>query len=523
MNLRMRGAMTAVAGVLVLAASAAAGPLQDDLAARRARLMEKLGPDAMAIVWSAPTRVYSLDVDYEFRQDSHLLYLTGMTQEETILVLMPGNGTRKEILFTREPNQRREHWNGHILTKEEATAQSGIATVYYAGEFEAFVTAMFNQQVYGGKRNEVSNEHDAFFAAVGANRARLALAFGPRPAPSAPLTPAYEFAAKARDRFLNVSFVDTWPMISELRQIKTTYEQTQMEKSGLISSNAHMAGMAAAKPGRFEYEVESAIEQVYMANGAMTWGYPSIVGSGPNATILHYNASNRQMQAGDILLVDAAGNYQGYTVDITRSYPISGSYTEAQKELYRLVLAAQEAGMAAAKVGNKTADIEKAAEEVVKAGLLKLGLITDASGEQFRTWYTHGICHWIGMDVYDVRRLPAAARRRHEQLVVVQPAIFKVRPRLDELSDTPENRQFKEAVAARRREVQNFAGARMRIEGLVPADRERTERLSATVPRTIEEVERFMKTGERPARRPSSGPGTLDRKKFLARRYWPEF
>ena len=146
MSLRMRGAMTAVAGVLALAATAAAGPLQDDLAARRARLMEKLGPDAMAIVWSAPTRVYSLDVDYEFRQDSHLLYLTGMTQEETILVLMPGNRTRKEILFTREPNPRREHWNGHILTKEEATAQSGIATVYYAGEFEAFVTAMFNQQ-----------------------------------------------------------------------------------------------------------------------------------------------------------------------------------------------------------------------------------------------------------------------------------------------------------------------------------------------------------------------------------------
>ena len=500
MSLRMRGAMTAVAGVLALAATAAAGPLQDDLAARRARLMEKLGPDAMAIVWSAPTRVYSLDVDYEFRQDSHLLYLTGMTQEETILVLMPGNRTRKEILFTREPNPRREHWNGHILTKEEATAQSGIATVYYAGEFEAFVTAMFNQQLYGGKRNEVSNEHDAFFAAVGANRARLALAFGPRPAPSAPLTPAYEFAAKARDRFLNVSFVDTWPMISELRQIKTTYEQTQMEKSGLISSNAHMAGMAAAKPGRFEYEVESAIEQVYMANGAMTWGYPSIVGSGPNATILHYNASNRQMQAGDILLVDAAGNYQGYTVDITRSYPISGSYTEAQKELYRLVLAAQDAGMAAAKIGNKTADVEKAAEEVVKAGLLKLGLITDASGEQFRTWYTHGICHWIGMDVHDVGdyQRPLAAG----MTFVVEPGVY-IRPQaLDELSDTPENRKFKDAV---RGAVEKYKFIGIRIEDSFLLTDTGLKRLSATVPRTIEEVERFMKSGERPS---TSSPGT---------------
>ena len=105
-----------------------------------------------------------------------------------------------------------------------------------------------------------------------------------------------------------------------------------MEKSGVISSQAHMAGMSTAKPGRFEYEVEAAIEQVYMANGAMSWGYPSIVGSGPNATILHYNESSRQMQAGDLLLVDAAASYQGYTVDITRTYPVSGTFTEAQKD-----------------------------------------------------------------------------------------------------------------------------------------------------------------------------------------------
>ena len=503
MSLRMRGAMTAVAGVLALAATAAAGPLQDDLAARRARLMEKLGPDAMAIVWSAPTRVYSLDVDYEFRQDSHLLYLTGMTQEETILVLMPGNRTRKEILFTREPNPRREHWNGHILTKEEATAQSGIATVYYAGEFEAFVTAMFNQQLYGGKRNEVSNEFDAFFAAVGANRARLALAFGPRPAPSAPLTPAYEFAAKARDRFLNVSFVDTWPMISELRQIKTTYEQTQMEKSGLISSNAHIAGMAAAKPGRFEYEVESAIEQVYMANGAMTWGYPSIVGSGPNATILHYNASNRQMQAGDILLVDAAGNYQGYTVDITRSYPISGSYTEAQKDLYRLVLAAQDAGMAAAKIGNKTADVEKAAEEVVKAGLLKLGLITDAS----RRAVPH-LVHprHLPLDRHGRarrRRLPAAARRRHDlrgRARRLHPPAGARRAARHAREPQVQGRRSASAV-----EKYKFIG--IRIEDSFLLTDTGLKRLSATVPRTIEEVERFMKSGERPSTSSPQGLG----------------
>jgi Xaa-Pro aminopeptidase len=489
---RGRQLAAAVASVLVCAAAATAGPLQDDLGARRARLMEGLGPNALAIVWGAEPKVYSLDVDYEFRQDSNLLYLTGVMQEGAILVLMPGNKTRKEVLFVREPNPRREHWNGHLLTKDEATALSGIKTVYYAGEFEAFVTAMFNRRPYGLRRGEVTDDFDTFFDAVAANRATLALPFGPRPAPSAPLSPAYEFAAKARDRFLNVAFVDTFPLVAGLRQIKTPYEQTLMEKSGAISSQAHMAGMSTAGPGRFEYEVEAAIEQVYMTNGAMSWGYPSIVGSGPNATILHYNESSRQMQAGDLLLVDAAASYQGYTVDITRTYPVSTTFSEAQKEIYRLVLAAQEAGMQAAKIGAKTADVEKAAEAVVKKGLLELGLITDATGDQFRTWYTHGICHWIGMDVHDVGdyQKPLEAG----MTFVVEPGIY-VRPQaLENLTDTPENRKFKEAVAGA---VKKYSGMGVRIEDSFLLTTTGLKRLSAATPRTIDEIERHLKATRR--------------------------
>jgi Xaa-Pro aminopeptidase len=480
-------------GVALWATAAVAGPLQDDLAARRARLMEKLGPHALAVVWSAEPKVYSLDVDYEFRQDSHFLYLTGIAQEGSVLVLMPGNRKSREVLFVRQPNAQREHWNGHMLTKAEATAASGIETVHYSGEFEAFVTAMFNRRPFGLRRGETTDDFDAFFESVATNRATLALPFGPRPAPSAPLSPPYEFAAKARDRFLNVSFVDTFPLISELRQIKTPYEQTLMEKSGLISSQAHMAGMSAAAPGRFEYQVEAAIEQVYMANGAMSWGYPSIVGSGPNATILHYNESSRQMQDGDLLLVDAAANYQGYTIDITRTYPINGRFTAAQTDLYRLVLAAQEAGMAAARIGAKTADIEKAAAEVVKKGLLALGLITDASGEQFRTWYTHGICHWIGMDVHDVGdyQRPLATG----MTFVVEPGIY-VRPQaLEALPDTPENRRFKEAVAPA---VEKYKWIGVRVEDSFLLTANGLKNLSATTPRTIEEIERHMRTA-RPA------------------------
>ena len=128
-----------------------AGEYQDDLKGRRARLMQTLDPGSVMIAWSAPSKVYSTDVNYEYRQDSNLLYLTGLEQEDTILVLMPGAATQKEVIFVREPNPRAEHRNGHILTKEEVTAQSGIETVYFVAQFEPFITAMFNGRTFGAE------------------------------------------------------------------------------------------------------------------------------------------------------------------------------------------------------------------------------------------------------------------------------------------------------------------------------------------------------------------------------------
>jgi Xaa-Pro aminopeptidase len=473
-----------------------AGEYQDDLKARRARLMQTMDAGTVMIAWSAPTKVFSTDVDYEYRQDSNLLYLTGLTQEETILVLMPGAATKKEVIFVREPNARREHWNGHILTKAEVTAQTGIETVYMVSQFEPFITAMFNARNFGLRRGETTTEWDALHAEVKAGRSKLALLFGPRPAPSQPISEVYEWANKFRERFFGVSLADALPAVEALRQIKTPYEQKVLEKSVLISSDAHKAGMKVTEPGRFEYEVEAAIEQVYLTNGAMSWGYPSIVGSGPNSTILHYGASSRKMEAGDLLLVDAAGNYQGQTGDITRTTPVSGKFSPAQREIYELVLSAQEAGMAAAKIGNKTADVEKASEEVIKAGLLKLGLITDAKGEQFRTWYTHGICHWIGMDVHDVGdyNRPLAAG----MAFVVEPGLY-IRPQaLENLPDTPENQAFKNGIKAAMEKYKNIG---VRIEDSFLLTDGGLKRLSATVPRTIEEVEAWIKPTAAPARR----------------------
>jgi Xaa-Pro aminopeptidase len=473
--------------VVSCASSLAAGPLQDDMKARRARMMERLTPQSLAIVWSAPTRVYSGDVDYEYRQDSNLLYLTGITQPDTILVLMPGNKTQREILFVSEPNPRREHWEGHILTKAEAEAASGVSTVYYAGQFEPFLAAIFAQQAFGAPRLAETKEYETFFAAVASGSASLALPLGPPPAPSEPLGRAYEFANKARERFFGVGVRDTVSILSNMRQVKSAYELTVLDQSAAISSDAHIAGMRATKPGRFEYEVEAAIEHGYLSRGAMSWGYPSIVGSGPNATILHYEASSRQMQDGDLLLVDAAANFQGYTVDITRTYPVNGRFTDAQKAVYRIILAAQDAGIRAAKAGNKTADVSKAAADVAKAGLFELGLITDVSGDQYRTWYTHGSVHWIGIDVHDAGDYDRVLAPGMS--FVIEPGVYIRQQALDNLPDTPENRAFKTAVAPA---VAKFKDIGVRIEDSFVLTEGGLKNLSAKVPRSIEDVERAV-------------------------------
>lgn len=468
-----------------------AAALRQDLQSRRARLMDKLGNGSMAILWSAPARVYSRDVDYEYRQDSDLLYLTGVEQPETILVLVPGSPRRSEVLFITPSNPRQEHYVGKYLTKEEARAQTGIETVLFTTEFDAFLSAMFNRRTYGLPVDEARDNTDytGFFKTLDEGTARVALRLENTPGINEPLGDEYSFANRVRERLLGARIVNLAPHVHGLRQVKTAFEQRILIESVDISSEAHIAGMRAARPERFEREVESAIESVYLSRGAMAPGYPSIVGSGPNSTTLHYSASSRKMNEGDLLLVDAAANFRGQTGDITRTYPVGGRFTPAQREIYELVLAAQDAGMKAARIGAKTVDIERASEAVIKEGLLKLGLITTTTGPQFRTWYTHGICHWIGMDVHDVgdyqRPLEAG------MAFVIEPGLY-IRPEaLDQLPDTPENRAFREKVGPA---VKKYSGIGVRIEDSFLLTDKELVRLSAKVPRTPQEIDDFMRS-----------------------------
>ncbi len=471
------------------AAAVSAGPLQDDLRARRGRVMERLGPDSLLIVWGGPS---TADPDREEPAAENLYYLTGTTQSDSILVLMPGNVTKKEVLFVRTFNARREHWDGHSLTPKEAAELTGIETVFTLDQFEPFIEATFSRRAFRTERPGASAppsdkpaEH-AFFTALEQNRARLALVVGRRSL-SEPLNKPLEFANRLRERFDGFTLLDASEIIHGLRQVKTTFEQGILRRSLEISNEAHMAGMRAAAPGRHEYEVESAIEAVYLKNGAMKPGYDSIVGSGPNGTVLHYNESSRKMEAGDLLLVDAAGSYQGYTGDITRTYPVSGTFTPAQKEIYEIVLAAQEAGIKAAKSGSRTSDITDACADVIKKGLLRLGLITDASGDQYRVWATHGPVHWIGLHVHDVGVTSVLAPG---MAFVIEPGIYIREQALDTMPATKENLAFIEKV---RPVVKKYLNTGVRIEDSFLLTPTGLERLSAPVPRTIAEIESFMR------------------------------
>jgi Xaa-Pro aminopeptidase len=468
---------------LAAAAAAQASELSDDLAARRARVMQRLGPDAMLILWSAPVARYSNDVDYIYRQDSNLYYLTGVMQPDTMLVLMPGNDTRREVLFVKDRNPAQEHWSGRLLSADAARALSGIDTVLTTSQFEPFVTAMLDRRGFGG----VSEKQAArFFDALGDGRARLALVLGSDRRVDEPLTASLEFARKIRDRFVGFTVTDATRVITDLRVLKTPYERQLLARSATISADAHRAGMLAAHPGAFEYQVKAAIEAVHYGRGAAP-GYPSIVGSGPNATILHYPEGGREMQAGDLLLVDAGSSLEYLTVDVTRTYPVSGTFSAPQRDIYEIVLQAQLAGIRAATPGATLQDIHRATVDVVKAGLLKLGLITDAGGDQYRTWYTHGASHYIGIDVHDTGE--SSRPLEPGMAFTIEPGIYIRQSALDSLARTPENLAFIERVQP---QVRKYLDIGVRIEDSFLFEDSGLRNLSADLPKEIDEIEAYL-------------------------------
>jgi Xaa-Pro aminopeptidase len=457
-----------------------------DLATRRAKTMAAIGSDAILVMWSAPQRRYSDDVHYEYRQESNLLYLTGIDQPDTILVLVPSAKSQKEHLFVRRGDPLRELWSGHTLTAEEVTARSGIPNVHLqrgTEAFDAFISALL--------AGTPDRSPDATTPARVGILARLDRAAADADE-DGDATREVAWARELEKKFPSVKAFSAGQILTTQRQLKTPYEQSVLRRSVEISAEAHVEGMRAARPGRWEYEVESAIEATFLRNGQLSWGYPSIVGSGPNATILHYLSSTRQMQDGDLLLVDAAGNFQGLTGDITRTYPVNGRFTPDQRAIYDIVLRAQEAGIAAARPGGKVEDIVRAVRTVVGDGLQALGFVTSASGAErnaeINLWFPHGPVHGIGMDVHDPLGPlePGAA-------FVIEPGIY-IRP--DALERNPKA-SANPALAKRLTPlIERYRYIGVRVEDSFLMTPTGPEMLSGRAPRRIADIERVVGTAK---------------------------
>jgi Xaa-Pro aminopeptidase len=284
-------------------------------------------------------------------------------------------------------------------------------------------------------------------------------------------------------------------VFNELRMRKSPYELRLMQHAVDISIEGHQRAQAVAGRARWEYEVEAELDYTYKRRNADNWGYPSIVGCGPNGTTLHYQESQGRVRPGDLILLDAGAEYEHYSADVTRTFPVGGKFTAAQAEVYNVVLAAQEAGFRAIRPGAELSDVHNAAEGVIRDGLLRLGLITDRNSLQFRVWFFHGTSHWLGMNVHDVS--VRGAKLDAGMVFTVEPGIY-VRPdALDNLPKTPENEKF---IAAVRPAFEKYKGIGVRIEDDVVVTADGYRNLSAALPRTVADVEAFIARAQKEVR-----------------------
>jgi Xaa-Pro aminopeptidase len=437
-----------------------------DYALRRARLLAQMPPGAVAVLPTAPEVARNSDSDYLYRHDSYFYYLTGFTEPDSMLVLVAarGDAPARSILFCRQKNIEREIWEGFRHGPDGARAAFGFDAAHAIEDLD-------------GEISKLLADAPALYYALGSNAAldaqvKLWLGNVRRMARSGVTPPA--------------SAVDLLPLIDEMRLIKDDGEQALMLRAAAISSQAHARAMRAARPGMFEYELEAELLYDFRRNGAQAPAYNSIVAAGANACVLHYSANNAQCKDGDLVLIDAGCEFDGYASDITRSWPVNGRFSAPQKRLYELVLAAQSAALKAIAPGLPYSGAHDAAVQVLAQGMLDLGLLdknkhgsaADAiADKRHLQFYMHGTGHWLGMDVHDVGqyRDTAAAGKPSRALqpgmvVTVEPGIY-VRP----AEGVPE-------------EYWN-TGIRIEDDVLITAG---GHTILSTVPKTVADIEQLM-------------------------------
>jgi Xaa-Pro aminopeptidase len=470
-----------------------------ELAGRRARVGKSIGAKAILILFSTEPRVYANDVDYEYRQENNLYYLTNLKQKGATLILAPGNESLPEILFLPRRNPSAETWTGHMYSAAEASQVSGIKEVWEASEFQPFIQALRNHQPYRPKAEKIllssntapvdGNAPSGFeklFADAGKNEAELYLLV-PGSAESREYGREQRFAAEWTGSPSGYNIKNVSPIFAEMRLRKSPLEIALMQHAIDITTEAHERAWANAAEAKWEYEVDAQVAYTFKLRNADHWGYPSIVGCGPNATTLHYEESQGQVKPGDLLLMDVGAEYEHYSADVTRTFPVNGKFSPAQAAIYQIVYDAQEAGAKAAHPGALVSDVDRAATEVIKDGLLKLGLITDRNSLQYRIWFMHGTSHWLGMNVHDVGNY--GTKLEPGMVFTNEPGIYLRLDALDNLPKTPENEKF---IAAVRPAFEKYKSIGVRIEDDMLITPEGVKWMTQALPRKITDIEAFI-------------------------------
>lgn len=360
-------------------------------AARRAALMARMQPGGVAVLATAPEALRNGDSHYPYRHDSSFYYLSGFPEPEAVLVLVaPGPaGPGQALLFCREKNPEREIWDGFRYGPDGARIAFGFDQARPIGQLDADMARLLADApalyyALGGNAGLDAQVKRWLDSVRGQARAGIA-------------APALA--------------CDLPTLLDEMRLFKDDAEQAIMRRAATISGQAHARAMRRTRPGMHEYQVEAELLYEFRRHGAQFPAYTTIVAAGANACTLHYNANSAPMRDGELVLVDAGCELDGYASDITRTYPVNGRFTAPQRALYELVLAAQAAALAAVRPGQPYQAVHEAALAVLAQGMLDLGLLSanGAGGAQdviadkrHLQFYMHGTGHWLGMDVHDV-------------------------------------------------------------------------------------------------------------------------
>jgi Xaa-Pro aminopeptidase len=423
-----------------------------------AEFMRRMEPNSVAILPAAREATRSNDTEYRFRQDSDFYYLTGFSEPDAVAVIAPSKEARY-TLFVRPRDKEKETWTGRRAGVEGAKEKFGADAAYPVEEFREKLT-----EILDGARNlyyRLGNGNPELDRTI-IRQLTLMRSLGRRG-----VQPPQ-------------AIVDPGTLLHEMRLVKTDEEIALMQRAADIASEAHREAMRAVRPGMKEYEIEALIEYTFRKRGANAPAYNSIVGGGANATILHYINNDAELKDGDLLLVDAGAEYDGFASDITRTFPVNGHFSEAQRDIYQLVLDCQERCIEMTAPGVTLDEMHERSVEILTEGMVRLGLLKGDVGklieeEEYKKFYMHRLSHYLGMDVHDVGLYQRDGSPRPVEagiVITVEPGLYVA----GDAEDIPDK----------------YRGIGVRIEDDVLVTPEGFRVLTSNAPKQTEEIESLM-------------------------------